>query len=267
MTPSRRRPVVGYLHEAYRVSERRACRVARVPASTFRYESRQEPRTALRLRIREIAQVRVRYGYRKIRVLLQREGWKVGKKLVYRLYREEGLTLRHKPRRKRRAAMHRRERFRPTEADQVWSLDFVADQLADGRRFRALTILDVFTREGLAIEVGQSLKGADVVRVLNRIRGGRALPKFLFCDNGSEFTSQMLDLWAYQNGVQIDFSRPGKPTDNAYVESFNGTFRAECLDVHWFATLTGGQAAHRGLEAGIQRRRPRRREERVDDTE
>ena len=119
MTPSRRRPVVGYRHEAYRVSERRACRVARVPASTFRYESRQEPRTALRLRIREIAQVRVRYGYRKIRVLLQREGWKVGKKLVYRLYREEGLTLRHKPRRKLRAAMHRRERFRPTEANQV----------------------------------------------------------------------------------------------------------------------------------------------------
>ena len=114
----------------------------------------------------------------------------------------------------------------------------MADQLADGRRFRALTILDVFTRECLAIEVGQSLKGEDVVRGLNRIRGGRALPKFLFCDNGSEFTSQMLDLWAYQNGVQIDFSRPGKPTDNAYVESFNGTFRAECLDVHWFATLT-----------------------------
>ena len=192
----------------------------------------------MRLRIREMAQVRVRYGYRKIRVLLQREGWKVGKKQVYRLYREEGLTLRHKPRRKRRAALHRRERFRPTAADQVWSLDFVADQLADGRRFRALTIVDVFTRECLAIEVGQSLKGEDVVRVLNRIRGGRALPKFLFCDNGSEFTSQMLDLWAYQNGVQIDFSRPGKPTDNAYVESFNGTFRAECLDVHWFATRT-----------------------------
>src|SRR2546422_8616061 len=124
----------------YRVSERRACRVARMAVSTFRYESRQEPRTALRLRIREIAQTRVRYGYRKIRVLLNREGWKVGKKLVYRLYREEGLTLRHKPRRKRRAALHRRERFRPTAPNEVWSLDFVADQLADGRRFWALTI-------------------------------------------------------------------------------------------------------------------------------
>lgn len=151
MTPSRHRPVVNYLHDTYRVSERRACRVARLPVSTFRYESRREPRTALRLRIREIAQTRVRYGYRKIRILLNREGWKVGKKLVYRHYREEGLTLRHKPRKRRRASLHRRERFRPTAPHQVWSLDFVADQLADGRRFRALTILDVFTRESLAI--------------------------------------------------------------------------------------------------------------------
>jgi putative transposase len=148
---------------------------------------------------------------------------------VYRLYREEDLTLRHKPRRKRRAALHRRERFR---------LDFVADQLADGRRFRALTIMDVFTRESLAIEVGQRLKGEDVVSTLNEIRGKRGVPKFLFCDNGSEFTSQIMDLWAYHNQVQIDFSRPGKPTDNAHVESFNGTLRAECFDVHWFATLT-----------------------------
>jgi len=238
VTPSRRRPVASYLQEVYRVSERRACRVARLPVSTYRYESRQEPRTALRLRIREIAQVRVRYGYRKIRVLLNREGWKVGKKLVYRLYKEEGLTLRHKPRKKRRAALHRRERFRPSAPNQVWSLDFVADQLADGRRFRALTILDVFTRESLLVEAGQSLKGEDVVRALNGIEQKRGLPQFLFCDNGTEFTSQSMDLWAYQHQVQIDFSRPGKPTDNAYIESFNGTLRAECLDVHWFTTLT-----------------------------
>jgi putative transposase len=238
VTPSRRRPVVNYWHDTYRVSERRACRVARLPISSFRYESRREPRTALRLRIREIAQTRVRYGYRKIRVLLNREGWKVGKKLVYRLYKEEGLTLRHKPRRKRRAAMHRRERFRPTAPNQVWGLDFVADQLADGRRFRALTVLDVFTRESLAIEVGQRLQGEDVVGALNQIRQKRGVPKLIFCDNGSEFTSQIMDLWAYHNRVQIDFSRPGKPTDNAHVESFNGTLRAECFDVHWFATLT-----------------------------
>jgi putative transposase len=190
------------------------------------------------MRIREIAQAQVRYGYRKILALLNREGWKVGRYLVYRLYREEGLTLRQRRRRRRRVAIHRRERQKPTGPNQVWSLDFVADQLADGRRFRALTVVDVFTRESLAIEVGQSLKGEDVVRVLNRIKGPRGAPKMLFCDNGSEFSSQAMDMWAYQHGVRIDFSRPGKPTDNAHVESFNGTFRQECLNAHWFMTLS-----------------------------
>ena len=131
---------------------------------------------------------------------------------MYRLYGEEGLALRYKPRRRRCAAANRRERSKATAPNQAWSLDFVADQLADGRRFRALTIVDVFTRESLAIEAGPSLKGADVVRVLSRIWVKRATPKTLFCDNGSEFTSQAMDLWAYQAGVQIDFSRPGKPT-------------------------------------------------------
>jgi putative transposase len=189
------------------------------------------------MRIREMAQTRVRYGYRKIVVLLNREGWGVGKTVVQRLYQEEGLALKHRPKRQRRASEQRGERIRPTAANQAWSLDFVADQLTDGRRFRALTIVDVFTRESPVIEVGQAMKGTDVVEVLNRLRVERGLPKTLFCDNGSEFTSQIMDLWAYQNGVKIDFSRPGKPTDNAYVESFNGTFRAECLDTHWFTTL------------------------------
>ncbi len=190
------------------------------------------------MRIREIAQARVRYGYRKIRVLLNREGWEVGKYLVYRLYKEEGLTLkRMKPAGKRKAVRHREERFKATGPDQAWSMDFVADQLQDGTRFRSLTIVDVYTREAVVIEAGQSLKGDDVVRTLNRLRLERGVPKVLFCDNGSEFTSQAMDLWAYRNGAKIDFSRPGKPTDNAFVESFNGTFRAECLDTHWFADL------------------------------
>jgi putative transposase len=229
---------VNYLGGVYQVSLRHACQVARIPVSTFRYQSTEEPRTALRLRIREIAQARIRYGYRKIRVLLKREGWNVGKKLVYRLYCEEGLALRHMPRRRRCAAANRRERSKVTAPNQAWSVDFVADQLADGRKFRALTLVDVFTRESLVIEVGQSLKGTDVVRVLSRIGSQRATPKTLYCDNGTEFTSQAMDLWAYQNGVRIAFSRPGKPTDNTFVESFNGPFRAECLDAHWFTTLT-----------------------------
>jgi putative transposase len=190
------------------------------------------------MRIREIAQARVRYGYRKIRVLLNREGWNVGKYLVYRLYTEEGLTLKKMRRQgKRKAVQHRAERFVATGPNQAWSIDFVADQLQDGTRFRSLTMVDIYTREGIAIEVGQSLKGDDVVRTLNRLKQERGIPKLLFCDNGSEFTSHAMDLWAYRHGVKIDFSRPGKPTDNAFVESFNGTFRAECLDTHWFIDL------------------------------
>ena len=258
MKPSRRRPVVNYLRGVYQVSQERACRVARIPVSTFRYQSTQEPRTALRLRIREIARVRIRYGYRKIRVLLKREGWNVGKKLVYRLYREEGLALRYKPRRRRCAATNRRERCKPDAPNQVWSLDFVADQLVDGRKFRALTVVDVFTRESLAIEPGQSLKGTDVVNVLSRICMQRATPKTLFCDNGSEFTSQAMDLWAYHAGVQIDFSRPGKPTDNAYVESFNGTLRSECLDAHWFATLAEAKQVIEAWRREYNESRPHR---------
>jgi putative transposase len=230
--------MVEYLRGSYQVSERRACRVARLNRGTYRYQSHKDPRTELRMRIREIAQTRVRYGYRKIRVLLNREGWKVGKYLVERIYREEGLTLRQRRKRRRRAAEHRRERFHPTAPNQIWSMDFVADQLADGRRFRSLTVVDIYTRECLAIEAEQRLKGVDVVMVLNRIKSQRGVPKLLYCDNGSEFSSQAMDLWAYQNGVRIAFSRPGKPTDNAFVESFNGTFRAECLDAHWFTTLT-----------------------------
>ena len=132
---------------------------------------------------------------------------------------------------------HREEKFKPTAPMDAWSMDFVADQLQDGTRFRSLTIVDVYTREAVAIEVGQSLKGDDVVRTLNLLKLHRGVPKVLFCDNGSEFTSQAMDLCAYQNGTKIDFSRPGKPTDNAFVETFNGTFRAECLDTHWFADL------------------------------
>jgi len=250
--------MVDYLGGCYRVSERRACRVSRWARSSHRYRSVKDPRTALRLRMREIAQARVRYGYRMIRVLLNREGWQVGRKLVYRLYREEGLVLRQRSRRRRRVAVHRRERFRPTAPNQVWTMDFVADQLADGRRFRALTVLDIFTRESLAIEVGPSLKGTDVVGVLNRLKVHRGVPKLLFCDNGSEFTSQILDLWAYQNSVRIDFSRPGKPTDNAFVESFNGTLRKECLNAHWFTSLADAKERIEAWRREYNESRPHR---------
>lgn len=236
LRPSQQRMVVGYLGTAYPIRERRACRTVRCARASYRYRSHRDPRTALRQRMREMAQARVRYGYRKIRVLLNREGWAVGKTLVYRLYREEGLTLRQRPRR-RKAGVARVHRPAVTKPHDAWTLDFVADQLANGLRFRALTVVDVCTRESLAIEVGQRLRGEHVVAVLNRLTAQRGAPTRLFCDNGSEFRSQIVDLWAYQHQVRIDFSRPGKPTDNAHVESFNATLRRECLNAHWFESL------------------------------
>ena len=192
--PSRRGPMVERLVGSFQVRERRACRVLCLPRATYRYRSCLDPRTELRMRIREIAQARVRYGYRKIRVLLNREGWDVGKYLVYRLYTEEGLSLkRMKPAGKRKAASPRGERFKATAPNQGWSMDFVQDQLQSGTRFRSLTIVDVFTREAVAIEPGQSLKGEDVVRTLNRLKLDRGVPRILFCDNGSEFTCQAMD--------------------------------------------------------------------------
>ena len=221
------------------MSERRACVVIRLNRGTYRYQSHQDPRTELRMRMREIAAVRVRYGCRKILVLLQREGWAVGQSLVRRLYREEGLALRRTAQRKRRVVrnMERRERMKPAGPNQVWSLDFVSDPLADGRRFRALTVVDVYTRESLAIEAGQSLRGEDVVRVLQSLQKDRGGPKRLFCDNGPEFTSRAYLAWALERRIELLHIRPGKPIENAYIESCNGRLREECLNVSWFRNL------------------------------
>lgn len=223
LRPSQKRVVVGYLCVAYPISERRACRTVRGARATYHYPSHRDPRTALRQRIREMAQARVRYGYRKIRVLLNREGWAVGQHLVYRLYREEGLMLRHRSPRRRKAVMRRAHRPPVTRPNDTWTLDFVADQRVNGQRFRALTVVDVFTRESVAIAVGPHLRGEYVVTGLNWLTAQRGAPTRLFCDNGSEFCRQLVDLWAYQHQVRIDVSRPGKPTDNAQVESFNAT--------------------------------------------
>ena len=192
--PSRRRDMIRYWETHYEVSERRACALAKCSRSLYRYESRLDPRTELRGRIREIAHTRVRYGYRRVHVLLGREGWNVNHKLVYRLYREEGLALRRKRPKRHVSAVHREARIQPTARNQCWSMDFVADQLVNGTRFRSLTVLDVFTKECLAIEVGQSLKGEQVVAVLKRIGSERGVPRTIFCDNASEFVGRARDL-------------------------------------------------------------------------
>lgn len=221
----------------YGGSIRQTCAALSISRSVYSYQSVARDTTALVMRIREITAVRVHYGYRRVHVLLRREGWKDNHKRVYRLYRAEGLSLRHYRPRRNKAARLRQPKHLAHAMNEIWSMDFVSDALFDGRRLRALTVVDGYTCESLAIEVGQSLKGEDVVRVLERITADRGWPGTIKVDNGSEFISKAMDRWAYEHGVELDFSRPGKPTDNAKIESFNGRFREECLNAHWFLSL------------------------------
>ena len=256
---SQRRSAVRYLTRHYSVSERRGCAVTGTSRSTYRYASKRPSQEALRQRIRDLAHSRVRYGYKRIHVLLKRQGIHVNKKRVYRLYCEEGLQLRpRRPRRHVTAAKRQPPRAKPSAPNLAWSMDFVSDQTVNGQRFRALTVLDVFTRECLAIEPGKSLRSADVVQILSRIATGRGTPKRIHCDNGSEFAGRLVDLWAYANGVVMEFSRPGKPTDNAFIESFNASLRDECLNVHWFDDLTDAQKKLQAWRQEYNESRPHR---------
>jgi putative transposase len=234
--PTQKRAVVRYFRVGFRVSERRACQLATVARSSYRYRSQAADQTPLRLRLRDLAATRVRYGYRRLHVLLRREGWRINHKRVYRLYREEGLGIRVK-RRKKLASASRVLPSPATKPFERWSLDFLTDSLADGRRFRVLTIVDTVSRVSPAIEIGVSLTGERVVAVLERLQRTMGRPERIAIDNGPEFIAKALDAWTYRNGVPLEFSRPGKPTDKAFAESFNGRFRDECLNLHWFASL------------------------------
>lgn len=180
---------------------------------------------------------RVGYGYRRLHVLLWREGWRVNHKRVYRMYRQEGLGLRKRTPRRRRACLKREPRPVASVKNECWSMDFMSDELFDGRRIRVLTLVDNHTRESLALHVAQRIRGIKVVEVLERVSKEHGKPRTIQVDNGPEFISKDVDLWAYWNHVKLDFSRPGKPTDNAYIESFNARFRLECLNEHWFMSL------------------------------
>ncbi len=179
-------------------------------------------------------------------MLQRREGWKDNHKRVYGLYRNEGLSLRHRRPRRNKAARLRQPKQLVRSINEIWSMDFVADALFDGRRLRALTIVDNYTRECVAIEVGQRLTGDDVAATLTGIKVTRGLAKTIKVDNGSEFISKVMDRWAYEHGVELDFSRPGRPIDNAKIESFNGRLREACLNAHWFLSLDD---ARRKIEA------------------
>ena len=225
-----------FLCVGFQVSERRACQAIGIQRSSYRYTSTAQDQTALKMRMRDLAAARVRYGYRRLHVLLQREGWLVNHKRVYRLYRQEGLSLRLKTH-KKRIRVVRALPPAPTAPNHCWSMDFMSDSLYDGRRFRVLTLVDNMTRESPAIVVSRSFSGRAVAEVLERLAQTTGLPLRIQVDNGPEFVSKALDEWAHRRQVKLVFSRPGTPTDNPFIEAFNGRFRQECLDQNWFASL------------------------------
>lgn len=220
------------------VSIRRACRVLLFDPRTFRYQSRRPDQAALEKRIKEICETRVRYGYRRVHVVLQREGWHVNHKKVRRIYNELGLQLRNKTPKRRVKAKLRDDRAPATHTHDVWAMDFVHDQLAMGSKIRILTVIDTFSRYAHAVDARFQYRAENVVATLERVCKEVGYPRSIRVDQGSEFISRDLDLWAYTNNVILDFSRPGKPTDNAFIEAFNGRLRAECLNAHWFMSLT-----------------------------
>ena len=228
--------------QTHRLGVTRACGLVGISRSLYRYQPQQGDNAAVSARLVELAADKRRYGYRRLHVLLRREGVAINRKRTYRLYRDAGLTVRRR-KRKRIGPVERRPLPKPIQPNVSWSMDFVADGLANGRRLRCLTIVDDYTRESLAIEVDTSLPGLRVRDVLQRLAETRGLPESITVDHGPEFESQVLDAWAYQSGVRLAFIRPGKPNENAYVESFNGRLRDECLNEHWFLTLAHAQAA------------------------
>lgn len=220
------------------VSTRRACLLVKLNRSTYQY--RRQVKTdeeLLRTRLKELALQRPRFGSPRLTVLIRRELGAINHKRIERIYTEEGLQvpLRHKKR--RRGAVRQVPLALPTKPDERWSMDFIADAFSDGRRFRTLTVVDDFSRECPVLEVDTSISGARVVRVLERLSEYCTLPKVIVTDNGPEFTSRAMLVWADENNVRLHFIEPGKPTQNAFVESFNGKFRDECLNENWFKNL------------------------------
>ena len=236
------------------LSERRACVVIGAARSSMRYRSRRADPTPLLERLRAIAAEKPRAGYRTLWRWLRREGWRVNRKRIRRLYRLDGLLVRR--RRRKRVAVPRQPMIVPTRRNERWSMDFMRDTLATGRTFRTFNVVDDATRECLTIEVDHSLPGARVVRVLDAVIARRGQPHTIVCDNGPEFSGQALDAWAYQCGIAVHFIAPGKPTQNAFVESFNGRFREECLDQHWFASLTEARVVIEGWRVEYNTERP-----------
>ena len=231
-----------WIHERFQVNVRRSCRLAGFSKSGWYKGSQARDQPALRLRIREIAHARPRFGYPRIHVMLRREGWQVNRKRVYRWYRLEGLQLRIRMRRRKHMCLHRGSVPLATRRQERWSMDFVHDQLIDGRPIRMLTVVDQWSRESVLIEPAFSFSGAKVAEALDRLVMDSGSPLSITVDHGTEFTSVALEEWAYRRGVKLDFIHPGKPTENSYIESFNGRLRDECLNLNQFLSLEDARA-------------------------
>jgi putative transposase len=244
------------MQERFKVSVRRSCRLALLRPSVWYAKSQKADPGALRQRIRDIAMSRPRFGYLRVLIMLKREGWQVGKKRVYRLYRLEGLQLRMKVKRRKRIALLRGKAPTPTAANQHWSMDFVHDQTHDGRKFRILTVIDQWSRESVSLEANFRLTGRCVGQALDKAARQRGLPRAITVDNGTEFTSKALDEWAFKRGVKLDYTRPGKPTDNGLIESFNGRLRDEFLNVNEFITMHDVREKLKAWQDDYNHRRP-----------
>jgi putative transposase len=236
VSPQAKREAVTYAMATHTVGVTRACGLMNLSRSLYRYQAKRPDDQALSARLTELAGQKRRYGYRRLHVLLQREGWQINHKRVYRVYHAADLMVRRR-KRKRIAGVARPPKVAAAAPNQSWSMDFVSDGLVDGRRLRCLNIVDDYTKQCLAIEVDTSLPGQRVVSVLARLAESRGLPTSITVDNGPEFISKALDAWAYQQQLGLRFIDPGKPQQNAYIESFNGKFRDECLNEHWFDSL------------------------------
>ena len=230
-----RRELAEWAQQAHDLSQRHAAGLIPINRATLRYEHHRDPQDALRVRLRELAGSRVRYGYRRLTVMLKREGWEVNAKRIYRLYTEEGLIVRTK-RRKERAQRQRIAQGPASRPNERWSMDFVAQRLSDGRWIRVLTVVDQYTRECLTLHADTALSGEKVAAALDKIVADRER-RTITVDNGTEFASKAMDHWAYSNEVHLDFIRPGWPVENGYIESFNGKLRDECLNVEVFFSL------------------------------
>lgn len=235
VTPKQRRAVVTHVLATAALTERKACRFLGIHRALIRYRSRRGDDRELRSRLRDLAEQKPRWGSPRLTWLLRRGGTLVNHKRVERIYREEGLAVRR--RRRKRVARPRVPLPAPIAPNDRWSMDFMRDTLSSGRVFRVFTLVDDLTRESPVIEADFSLGGDRVVQILEGLRITRGLPRSIVVDNGSEFTSRVLDAWAHQHSVRLEFIRPGKPVENAYIESFNGRLRDECLNQHWFLSL------------------------------